>query len=73
MGGLLMAGGMYGAELTNAPGHLRKRVRTSVARAICGNAPGSRRCLAGVILAVPGKVLEPDIVVPADVMHGGAK
>eukprot|EP00972_Heterocapsa_arctica_P069195 10223760-Heterocapsa_arctica.AAC.1 len=34
----LIAGGMYGAELTNAPGNLRKRVRTAVTRAISGKA-----------------------------------
>eukprot|EP00972_Heterocapsa_arctica_P093400 13776894-Heterocapsa_arctica.AAC.1 len=67
VGGLLIAGGMYGAELTGVPGHLRKRVRTSVARAVCGKAPGARRCLAGVILAVPGRRLEPDVVVPSSV------
>eukprot|EP00972_Heterocapsa_arctica_P027802 4089656-Heterocapsa_arctica.AAC.1 len=44
VGGWLIAGGMYGAELTNAPGYLRKRVRTAVAQS-------ARRCLAGVILA----------------------
>eukprot|EP00972_Heterocapsa_arctica_P096958 14304815-Heterocapsa_arctica.AAC.1 len=55
VGGLLIAGGMYGAELTNAPGYLRKKVRTSVARAICGKAQRARRCLAGIILAVPGR------------------
>eukprot|EP00972_Heterocapsa_arctica_P091343 13477388-Heterocapsa_arctica.AAC.1 len=33
---------MYGAELTNAPGYPRKRVRTAVARAISGNALSSR-------------------------------
>eukprot|EP00972_Heterocapsa_arctica_P080694 11891596-Heterocapsa_arctica.AAC.1 len=64
---------MYGAELTGVPGYLRKRVRTSVARAICGKALGARRCLAGVILAVTGRPLEPDIVVPANVVHGWAK
>eukprot|EP00972_Heterocapsa_arctica_P067586 9975924-Heterocapsa_arctica.AAC.1 len=31
-----------GAELTNAPGYLRKRVRTAVARAISGKALSSR-------------------------------
>eukprot|EP00972_Heterocapsa_arctica_P088035 12982050-Heterocapsa_arctica.AAC.1 len=64
---------MYGAELTGVPGHLRKRERTSVARAVCAKAPGARRCLAGIILAVPGKPLEPDVVVPANVVHGWAK
>eukprot|EP00972_Heterocapsa_arctica_P035039 5159582-Heterocapsa_arctica.AAC.1 len=64
---------MYGAEFTNAPGYLRKRVRTAVARAISGKALSSRRCLAGIILAVPGEALEPDVVVPADVVHGWAK
>eukprot|EP00972_Heterocapsa_arctica_P103610 15269202-Heterocapsa_arctica.AAC.1 len=64
---------MYGAELTGVPGHLRKRVRTSVARAICGKAPGARRRLAGIILAVPGRPMEPDVVVPANVVHGLAK
>eukprot|EP00972_Heterocapsa_arctica_P014209 2091379-Heterocapsa_arctica.AAC.1 len=51
VGGLLITGGMYGAELTNAPGYLRKKVRTSVARAISGKAQSARRCLAGIILA----------------------
>eukprot|EP00972_Heterocapsa_arctica_P015548 2288506-Heterocapsa_arctica.AAC.1 len=64
---------MYGAELTNAPGYLRKKARTAVARAISGRALNSRRCLAGIILAVPGRPLEPDVVVPADVVHGWAK
>eukprot|EP00972_Heterocapsa_arctica_P096284 14205785-Heterocapsa_arctica.AAC.1 len=64
---------MYGAELTGVQGHLRKRVRTSVARAMCGKAPGARRCLAGIILAVPGRPLEPDVVVPANVVHGWAQ
>eukprot|EP00972_Heterocapsa_arctica_P010748 1575633-Heterocapsa_arctica.AAC.1 len=64
---------MYGTELTNAPGYLRKRARTAVARAISGKAQIARRCLAGVILAVPGRPLEPDVVVPADVIHGWAK
>eukprot|EP00972_Heterocapsa_arctica_P086303 12721388-Heterocapsa_arctica.AAC.1 len=73
VGGLLIAGGMYRAELTNAPGYFRKRVRTAVARAISGKALSSRRCLAGIILAVPGRPLEPDVVVPADVIHGWAK
>eukprot|EP00972_Heterocapsa_arctica_P002201 315948-Heterocapsa_arctica.AAC.1 len=50
-----------------------KRVRESVARSVCGKPPGARRCLAGVILAVPGRPLEPDIVVPANVVHGWAK
>eukprot|EP00972_Heterocapsa_arctica_P012813 1884007-Heterocapsa_arctica.AAC.1 len=72
-GGPLIAGGTYGGELTNAPGYLRKRVRTAVARAISGKALNSRRCLAGIILAVPGRPLEPDVVVPADVVHGWAK
>eukprot|EP00972_Heterocapsa_arctica_P097333 14360081-Heterocapsa_arctica.AAC.1 len=69
VGGLLIAGGMYGAELTGVSGGLRKRMRIQVARAICGKAPGARRCLAGVILAVPGRPLEPDVVVPAVVVH----
>ena len=73
VGGLLIAGGMYGAELTNTLGYLRKRVRTAVARAISGKAINARRCLAGIILAVPGRPLEPDVVVPADVVHGRAK
>ena len=73
VGGLLIAGGMYGAELTNVPGHLKKKVRTAVARAISGKALNSRRCLAGVILAVPGRPLEPDVAVPADVVHGWGK
>ena len=73
VGGLLIAGGMYGAELTSVPGHLKKKVRTAVARAISGKAQNSRRCLAGVILAVPGRPLEPDVAVPADVVHGWAK
>eukprot|EP00972_Heterocapsa_arctica_P010208 1499528-Heterocapsa_arctica.AAC.1 len=47
VGGLLISGGMYGAELTGVSGGLRKRVRTSVARAISGKAPDARRCLAG--------------------------
>eukprot|EP00972_Heterocapsa_arctica_P069233 10229027-Heterocapsa_arctica.AAC.1 len=64
---------MYGAELTGVSGDLRRQVRTSVARAICGKAPGARRCRAGVILAVPGRPLEPDVVVPANVVHGRAK
>eukprot|EP00972_Heterocapsa_arctica_P076586 11297927-Heterocapsa_arctica.AAC.1 len=64
---------MYGAELTNAPGYLRKRVRSTVARAISGKALSSRRCLAGIILGVPGRAFEPDVVVPADVVHGWAK
>ena len=29
--------------------------------------------MAGVILAVPGRPLEPDVAVPADVIHGWAK
>eukprot|EP00972_Heterocapsa_arctica_P058571 8638516-Heterocapsa_arctica.AAC.1 len=66
VGGQLIAGGMYGAELTNAQGYLRKRIRTAVARAISGKALSSRRCLAQIILAVPGRALEPDVVVPAD-------
>eukprot|EP00972_Heterocapsa_arctica_P037736 5554794-Heterocapsa_arctica.AAC.1 len=45
----------------------------SVARAICGKAPGARWCLAGVILAIPVRPLEPDVVVPANVVHGWAK
>eukprot|EP00972_Heterocapsa_arctica_P060883 8979326-Heterocapsa_arctica.AAC.1 len=64
---------MYGAELTNAPGYLRKRVRTAFARAISGKAQSSRRCLAGIVIAVPGRPLEPDVVIPADVIHGWAK
>eukprot|EP00972_Heterocapsa_arctica_P043824 6470167-Heterocapsa_arctica.AAC.1 len=64
---------MYGAELTNAQGYLRKKARTAVARAISGRAPNSRRCLAGIILAIPGRPLEPDVVVPANVVHGWAK
>eukprot|EP00972_Heterocapsa_arctica_P018499 2733173-Heterocapsa_arctica.AAC.1 len=51
VGGLLIAGGMYGAELTNVPGYLRKKPRTAVARAVLGKALSSRRCLAGIILA----------------------
>eukprot|EP00972_Heterocapsa_arctica_P100296 14790658-Heterocapsa_arctica.AAC.1 len=73
VGGLLIAGGMYGAKLTGVSGDLRKRVRTSLARAICGKAPGARRCLTGCILASPGRPLEPDIVVPSNVVHGWAK
>eukprot|EP00972_Heterocapsa_arctica_P032580 4799277-Heterocapsa_arctica.AAC.1 len=73
VGGLLIAGGMYGAELTNAPGYLRTKSEPPSQEQICGKAPGSRRCLAGVILAFPGRALEPDIVVPADVVHGWAK
>eukprot|EP00972_Heterocapsa_arctica_P022846 3362061-Heterocapsa_arctica.AAC.1 len=64
---------MYGAELTGVPGHLRKRIRTAVARAVCGKAPGARGCLAGIILAVPGRPLKPDVVVPANVVHAWAK
>ncbi len=72
VGGLLIAGGMYGAELTNVPGHLKKKVRTAVARAIPGKALNPRRCLAGVLLAVPGRPLEPEVAVPADRVHGPA-
>eukprot|EP00972_Heterocapsa_arctica_P017366 2564130-Heterocapsa_arctica.AAC.2 len=64
---------MYGAELTNAPGYLSKKVRTSVARAVSGKAQSARRCLARAILVVPGRILEPDIVVTADVVRGLAR
>eukprot|EP00972_Heterocapsa_arctica_P061185 9021367-Heterocapsa_arctica.AAC.1 len=61
VGGLLIAGSMYGTELTGAPGHLKKKVITAVARAITGKTLNSRKCLAGAILAVPGRPLEPDV------------
>eukprot|EP00972_Heterocapsa_arctica_P057260 8449195-Heterocapsa_arctica.AAC.1 len=64
---------MYGSELTGVPGHLKKKVRTAVARAISGKSLSSRRCLAGTILAIPGRPLEPDVVAPASVVHGWAK
>eukprot|EP00972_Heterocapsa_arctica_P011573 1694995-Heterocapsa_arctica.AAC.1 len=72
VGGVLIAGGIYGSELTGVSGALRRKVRTSVARAICGKPPGARRCLQGVILAVGGRPLEPDVAVPATVVHGWA-
>eukprot|EP00972_Heterocapsa_arctica_P099105 14625302-Heterocapsa_arctica.AAC.1 len=70
VGGLLIAGGMYEAELTEVSGDLRKKVRTSVARAICVKVPGARSCSAGVILSVPGGPLGPDVIFPASVVFG---